>query len=703
MKPKRATVGLVACILLMLSAAAYAGTMPSFQETRRAFAQSDAVLLDRYGKVLHELRVDPTKRQLEWVPLKAVSPALVRAVVQSEDKRFYKHSGIDWIAVGSSIVKGLFNGSHRGASTITMQLAACLDKSLKPDKTKRTAVQKFDQMKAALTLEQQWTKDEILEAYLNLVSFKGEIQGVSAAARGLYDKEPSGLDEYESLVLAALIRAPNASAEIVAQRACRLGMGLGSGAQCDGLTALARKTRIGHYVLHQRARLAPQVAYYLLQKGKPEIRSTLDGPLQSFAAETLRYQLKMLKTQNVNEGAALVVDNKSGDVLAYVVTTSDESEATYVDGVKARRQAGSTLKPFLYALSFEKRLLTPASLLKDSPLDLPTALGVYRPDDYENNYKGVVSARLALASSLNIPAVRVVGLTGVRPFLKKLRLLGFDQLKNEDYYGPSIALGSADVSLYELVNAYRTLANGGIWSDLRMSFEQSQRKKVRAFSEPVSFMITDILSDREARGLTFGLENSLSTRFWSAVKTGTSKDMRDNWCIGLSGKYTVGVWVGNFSGEPMWNVSGVTGAAPAWLEIMNWLHRDVASVSPAAPKSVVAQRIEFTDVVEPSRTELFLQGTETAKVSIESGHKKASIVYPADGTIVAIDPDIPEDNQRIFFESQNAAPRHYWVLNGKTLGAATEAVAWKPERGRHTLALKDDQNNIIDTMKFEVR
>ena len=188
--------------------------------------------------------------------------------------------------------------------------------------------------------------------------------------------------------------------------------------------------------------------------------------------------------------------------------------------------------------------------------------------------RATVSARTALASSLNIPAVRTLSLIGEETFVRKLSQLGFGQLKPNGFYGPSLALGSADVSLYELVNAYRTLANNGIWSELRVTFRKGKRRKRRVYSDSAAFLVSDILSDREARSTTFSLENPLSTRFWSAVKTGTSKDMRDNWCIGYSEKYTVGVWVGNFSGEPMWDVSGITGAAPVWLEIMNHLHKD---------------------------------------------------------------------------------------------------------------------------------
>ena len=218
--------------------------------------------------------------------------------------------------------------------------------------------------------------------------------------------------------------------------------------------------------------------------------------------------------------------------------------------------------------------------------------GIYQPRNYDSQFKGLVTSRVALASSLNVPAVKALSLVGMEPFLSKLRQLGIKRLKESgDFYGPSLALGSADVSLWELVNGYRTLANEGIWDELRLRLkEESLSGKRKVFSREAAFLVSDILSDREARSLTFGLENPLATRFWTAVKTGTSKDMRDNWCIGYSKRYTVGVWVGNFNGEPMWNVSGITGAAPVWVEVMDFLHRQDEGPRQTTSRRVGAQR-----------------------------------------------------------------------------------------------------------------
>lgn len=371
------------------------------------------------------------------------------------------------------------------------------------------------------------------------------------------------------------------------------------------------------------------------------------------------------------------------------------------------------MKPFLYATVLEKQILTPVSLLIDSPLDVPTTLGIYKPEDYENNYKGMVTVRTALASSLNIPAVRTLSLIGTESFAEKLRQLGFQKIKPDDYYGFSLALGSADVSLYELVNAYRTLADSGVWNPLRMTFDGDVdvNKERRIFSEETAFLISDILSDREARSYPFSLENPLSTKFWSAVKTGTSKDMRDNWCIGYSQKYTVGVWVGNFSGAPMWNVSGITGAAPVWLDVMNYLHRDDPGVLPYPPKGLIARIVDFQNGAEPSRTEWFIRNTEPADegegrgmISRNAVHEIPRITYPSDGLILAIDPDIPVENQSIFFETKGNRIDYEWTLNGKKLCKICKpSISWNPTQGKYMLSLVDKQNRIIDTVHFEVR
>jgi penicillin-binding protein 1C len=680
----------------------HAHALPTYGEVKNSYKKSDAVLLDRHGEVINELRVDEKGRRLDWVSLKEMSPPLINAVIHSEDKRFYEHHGVDWKAIGAATLMSLISKNDRGASTITMQLASMLDKQLKPKGSKRTLSQKWKQIKDAWEIEKKWSKDEILEVYLNFITFRSELQGISAASRGLFDKEPNGLDDSESLILASLIRSPNAQVNDVIKRACVLGGSLRSQTSCENIKSLAEARLSGFYYIRPRIALAPQVAQELLKKEESRIISTLDLGLQRFVTEVLNYQLGAVRNQNVHDGAVLVVENKTGDILAYVANSGLSSSARYVDGIKARRQVGSTLKPFLYELAIENRLLTAASLLDDSPLDISTPVGLYIPQDYDKEFKGFISVRTALASSLNVPAVRALILLGTERFVNRLRELGFESINESgDYYGFSLALGSADVSLYELVNAYRTLANNGIWSEPRLKLDKKINQSQVLEKEAV-FIISNILSDREARSVTFGFENSLSTRFWTAVKTGTSKDMRDNWCIGYSQKYTVGVWVGNFTGEPMWNVTGITGAAPIWLEIMNYLHRGGTNVLPQPSEGIVVKKVKFQNRLEPERDEWFIQGTEPDSIELNKNHGNPHITYPPNGTIIALDPDIPEERQLLFFEAQAAGADFQWKLNNRRIGSS-ERFLWKPKIGKYSLSLVDKQSRIVDAVEFEVR
>ncbi|HZR47534.1 MAG TPA: penicillin-binding protein 1C, partial [Candidatus Manganitrophaceae bacterium] len=641
-----------------------------------------------------------------------ISPSLQRAVIGSEDQRFYDHHGVDWRAIGSALLKGALSFStRRGASTITMQLAAQLDESLRPADGQRSLGQKWNQMKKAEEIERVWTKPQVLEAYLNTVYFRGELQGVAAASHGLFGKEPHGLDETEGLILAVLIRNPNAPTGKVASRACRLASRMKRGAGCEVITRRAQEALSAPHPMILQQAFAPHVARQLLKTGKRNrsgenvsIRSTLDMRLQRFAIEVLRHQLADIRSQNATEGAVLVVENTTGQVLAYIGNSGGDASFRYVDGVRAQRQAGSTLKPFLYGLALEKRLVTPASMIDDSPLDISLEGGIYRPKNYDNDFAGPVSVRTALASSLNVPAIKTLGLVGQESFMEKLKEFGFRNLNESDgFYGPSLALGSADITLWDLVQAYRALANEGVWSPLVLSKEDIPPGDQRqALSREAAFITSDILSDREARSRTFGLESPLSTHYWSAVKTGTSKDMRDNWCVGYSDRYTVGVWIGNFSGSPMWSVSGITGAAPVWLEIMNRLHADRPSLAPKPPAGISAKK----DAGSPSgssRREWFIRGTEPIRFEEKASLKEEKILYPVSGEIIAFDPDIPREDQKVIFEAQPADRPLRWRLNGADLGSSEKPMMWSPEQGKYELSLVTEGTRIVDSIQFEVK
>lgn len=697
--------------LALCIAAPVFAALPDFDHVKANWRSSESLLLDRHGEVLQEIRIDPKVRRTAWTPLAEISPALIAAVLKAEDHRFFEHAGVDWLAASKAALTNWLNAKPRGASTLTMQLAGLLDAKYRAKVARRTVAEKWRQMKAAQDLEQRWSKKEILEAYLNLAPFRGELTGVDAAARGLFDKRPAGLGKDEAVILAVLIRSPNAKPADVARRACAA---VGS-PHCGAIKARTLNVLGGRYPILPAANLAPHLARKLVQTlhadragaadsaAHAHLRTTVDAALQRHVIATLTQQLNHLAARNVQDAAAMVVDNASGAVLAYVSLNGPDSRAEQNDGLQASRQAGSTLKPFLYGLAFEQRLLTAASPLQDEPLSIATGSGQYSPENYDHVFRGLVSARYALASSLNIPAVQTLKLTGLEPFAARLGEFGFAGLsESADFYGYALALGSLDVRLEELANAYRSLANGGLYSPLRYTPEKNPAGARRVQSAQSAFLVADILSDRQARALTFGLENPLATRFWSAVKTGTSKDMRDNWCIGFSRRYTTGVWIGNFNGSPMHDVSGISGAAPAWAAIMAYLHpagaeADAELKPPKAPAGLLRKSIQPPG--EPLRREWFIQGTEPMSDTWQAAKPVTEIVHPSQGMILAIDPDIPPDRQHMLFRAISPPAGAIWQLDETRL----ESPDWALTPGHHILLLLDADGRMLDRVEFEVR
>ena len=751
------------CGTLLLAAAAQAQAIPGFDAVRADFHPSETVLLDRAGQPIHRLRTDARVRRGQWVALQGISPALRQALVLSEDKRFYEHSGVDWRAVSSAAWANLWNQRTRGASTLTMQLAGLLDDDLALGTGGRTLRQKIGQAVMATRLEAGWQKSQILEAYLNLVPFRGELVGIDALSRTLFAKAPHGLQDTEAAIAAALVRAPNARPALVAQRACGVLKAMrGPGAATD-CVALDMQTAVA---LARRAfaaseGIAPHVARRLAaaQGGDAPatLPSTLDAGLQRLAQQTLQQHIRELHGRNVEDGAVVVLDNASGEVLAWVGSTGELSRAAEVDGVTAPRQPGSTLKPFLYAQAIAERRLTAASLLNDSPAHLQTASGLYIPQNYDRQFKGWVSARTALAASLNVPAVRTLVMVSPEPFARQLGALGIVLKEGGGYYGYSLALGSAEVNLLQLTNAYRALANRGQWCEARLQppallpRPSGERAGVRggavareaappspasgrgresgcrpALDPAAAFIVTDILADPNARARTFGTDSILSTRFWTAVKTGTSKDMRDNWAVGFSERYTIGVWLGNASGAAMGDVSGTSGAAPVWAALMRHLHARTPSRPPAPPPGVLRQRVRFGDQLEAARDEWFLPGTQQALFAIDSEAASARpasaggqkglkseddpavpprITAPQDGIILALDPDIPPARQRLTLlaDAGGAAPASLrWWIGAREVGRGPQAQ-WLPWPGRHVVQLRDAAGRVQDERRIEVR
>lgn len=451
--------------------------------------------------------------------------------------------------------------------------------------------------------------------------------------------------------------------------------------------------------------LAPHLSQRLLLKPGLRITTTLDARVQQAAIVALRRQLQGLGGSRARDGAVVVLDNAGGDVLAYVGGIGGNSTAAAVDGASSYRQAGSTLKPFLYAQAIEKGYLTPASILDDSAVQLDTASGLYVPQNYDHAFKGPVSARSALAGSLNVPAVRTLLLVGVEPFRDRLWDSGYRGLTEDgQYYGFSLALGSAEVTLLEQADAYRALANGGRWSPLRLTMDDPKPAFRRITSPQAAWLVSDMIADPDARAATFGMDSALRLPFWAAVKTGTSKAMRDNWCVGYSDRYTVAVWVGNLEGDPMRAVSGTSGAAPVWRDLMLALHAGQPGRAPSRPDGIEQRMVAFGDRIERPRREYFLAGTGQSRIAAAPATaRRPKIVNPVSGSVYALDPDIPVERQRLAIGVSGEVATHRLMLDRKDLGAADGRPLVLAGPGRHRIALVDLGGRVIDQVMFTVR
>jgi penicillin-binding protein 1C len=696
----------LALALLILTTAAHLATkpppMPTYATARADWQPSEAWLYDRDGRLLDSERINFERRRLAWVPLKDINPAVRDAVVKSEDRRFWSHGGVDWLAVASAIRARWTGDRSRGASTLAMQLAAFLDPSL-AQPGRRDWRTKLRQMRAGQALASEWSHAQMLEAYFNLVPLRGEAQGIGAGARALFGKRPADMTRTDAALFAGLLPNPTAGAEALGRRACRVIQTK----DCAPIRAAAATLVSGDRAAQLDPALAPHLAVRLLDKPGKRVSTTIDRRIQTAAIVALRRQLAGLGSDRVRDGAVVVLDNASGEVLAYVGGVGLKSTAASVDGANARRQAGSTLKPHLYAQVIEHGWLTAASILNDSPVQLDTASGLYVPKNYDHSFKGPVSVRHALASSLNVPAVRALVIDDVQQFRDRLWALGYHGLVEDgEYYGFSLALGSAEVSLVEQANAFRTLANLGKWSPVtfdtkRHLHELSPRQIV---GPAAAFIVGDILADAAARTDAFGADSALRLPFWAAAKTGTSKAMRDNWCIGWSDRFTVAVWVGNLEGDSMRAVSGTSGAAPVWRDVMLALHVGSPGKPPAMPEGVEARQIALPGTREPPRREYFLRGTaQTEMAAAPQAARRPRITSPVSGSVYALDPDIPIDRQRLAVTVSGAVAGYRLLLDKKPLGDADAGQQILPRPGSHMLALVDPGGRMIDRVRFTVR
>ena len=551
-------------------------------------------LVDRHGAPLREARVaEHFSRELT---IADVPRHVIDAVLAAEDKRFYSHRGVDWLATARAIANGATRGHvTSGASTITQQLIKI------SERRPRTLLTKLKETAAALRLEQIWTKDQILCAYLNRVDFGNLNIGLASAADYYFGKPVGDLSDAEAAFLAGIPRNPRKlnphAAFDAAQKRQQTVLrrmqenGSLSAEQCQIARAESLQLRAPRRLFR-----APHFTDLVLQQQldvrAPEIRTTLDLSLNEQLDRILRERLAQLREHNVHNGAAVVIDNASGDIIALVGSEDYFAAGSgQVNGAWAKRSAGSTLKPFTYLLALE-RGATPATMVADVRTSFAVADGFYRPENYNRRCYGPVRYRTALASSLNIPAVKVlIAAGGPAALHERLRTVGLTTLdRSPEIYGLGLTLGNCEARLLELTNAFASLARLGEWRPWRILSDAPSSP--RQYSRPeLVWQIADILSDNSARTLAFGIDSALRFDFPVACKTGTSTDFRDNWTLGFTPEFTAGVWVGNFDGSPMHEVSGVTGAGPILHGIFDHLHATRGTGWYRAPAQIVQRTV----------------------------------------------------------------------------------------------------------------
>jgi len=649
------------------------------------------------------------------VPLHEIPVLLQKILVVAEDKHFFEHGGVDWLARGAALFQNVKLGRQvRGASTITEQVVRLLHP--RPRNLWSRWLEGFE----AVDLEKYFSKAEILEFYLNQVPYAGQRRGLVQAARYYFDRDLDTLNLKEMMALAVMVRAPSrlslrqnpvaieAPIQFLAARLLSLGMLTEEDYQTVLTSSLVlrdndlpvKATHFAQY-LYASTPMSPS-----LISGK--LLTTLDGQLQRTVQDILDRRLQDLQRKGVNNGAVLVVDHETNEVLAWVNGGSKSATrpGSQIDAILTPRQPGSTLKPFLYALALEKGW-TPATVIDDAPLMMPVGTGLHNYRNYSRHYYGPLRLRQALANSLNTPAVRTIQWVGPGQFLQRLHQLGMSSLTADtEFYGEGLALGNGAVTLFELVQAYTVLAQQGWFRPLQVLKSVPTPPPRRIFSQTITSLIADILSDAEARSLEFGRGALLKLPVQTAVKTGTSTDYRDAWAVGFNHHYTVGVWLGNLDQQSMTSISGASGAALVLRAVFAEVNRFTDSrrlyLSPELVKVTICRdtgsRAEAQSTC-PTQPEWFIAGTEPEPATVAMSAKVSEggegalplrLKQPSEGLQLAMDPRIPDDHEAFAWVlSETVLPESYslrWLVDGKVVATTPSTVRqwlWPLTRGTH--------------------
>lgn len=706
--------------------------------------------LARDGTPLRHLLNENGMRSAPPVKYEEMPVALVHALLAAEDKRFFSHGGIDLIAVMRAGWDNVSSGRIvSGASTIHQQLI----KNTTAQSGRRTLWVKMVEALRARRLAMSWSREEVLAAYANRVSFGNLMIGAATAASGYFHKPLGDLTPAECALLAALPQSPARlnpfrNLEGVLPRQRRI---LDKMHELHWLSDEEHRVAMDQKIVLQRFSGGFEAPHAIeMMRGEVDgttVRTTLDATLQQQVETIMAQRLEALKGRHVTHAAVVVIENATGAVLALAGSRDFfAKDGGQLNGAWAPHSPGSAMKPFMYLLAFE-RGATPASIVADLPVEFGTASGTYRPENFSLRSYGPMTYRYALGNSLNISAVRVLdSIGGAETLLPRLRELGLNTL-NEDaaYYGLGLTIGNASVRLVELANAYACLARLGRYKAWTLRQDAAAVEERRLLGENESWLIADILSDNQAREMSFGGWSVLRLPFRCAVKTGTSSTFRDNWTMGYTPEFTVGVWVGNFDNTPMQDVSGVTGAGPIFKDVMLHLHEKHAASWYEMPKGIVRARIDprtgkrLTPQTPParvSREEFFMAGKLPAVAQAgdydargrailareyaawigSSGNWLGDLVATAEtdvrpvlritnpipGTVVILDPDIRNNGDRLLLQAVGGE-RVRWrceTLELREEGAHMFAIL-KP--GRHEIEARDEAGGMRERTFVIVR
>ena len=656
--------GLIGTSFLLFQYYRIAATLPPVDDLRQKASQFETTrILDRNGNVLYEI-LDPTAGRRSYVSMDNISPYLVAAIVATEDKGFYSHPGFDVTAIGRAFLQNYQGGETiSGASTITQQLARMLLFSPE-ERSEITYMRKVREAILAAEITRRYTKDEILELYINDIYFGNLAYGVEAAAQTYFRTSVDKLTLSQAAFLAGLIQAPSVydvytNRDVTLNRLEQVLFLMYEASQeqgciyvsnspqrvCVDALVVANATdemggyefkspdieiRYPHWVNYIRSLLETQFDAQTIYRSGFSVYTTLDPALQELAEQVVAKQVNELADRNANNGALTAIRPNTGEILAMVGSADFYNEE--IDGqvnmAVSPRQPGSSIKPLTYIAAFEKGW-TPGTLIWDVPSEFPPSgdpndtRPPYKPINYDDRFHGPVTVRSALANSYNIPAVKTLDFVGIYDnpdtqvedgMVSFARRLGITTL-NRDDYGLSLTLGGGEVTLLDLTSAYGTFANGGrrippvaitqiVDFNNDVIYQYNPPSGEQVIRPEHAYLISSILSDNEARTPAFGPNSVLNLPFQAASKTGTTNDFRDNWTMGYIPELAVGVWVGNADYSPMQNISGLTGAAPIWAEFMQEAVEYLTNNNPTPfirPVGITAKCVCETSGTEPSQ------------------------------------------------------------------------------------------------------